>query len=336
MALSLDAVVATAPALPEPGEVFPRGAAQTGDAPVPAPAPAEGLYLIGRPTLKQFLRHVRSHAVNPPGEGTLVDEWHEANRVVRALEREEAGIADDAHPAELGAEYRPLLGELLADPLIRHGFNTVPTDIALIDLNRVVVYQKHIDLTYVHTLERSLPRTLTHEEIFRLCLPSERTFPPVKWSRVHHDKFVFVSPSNDLRFLGIMPLESDDVPYYPPPGNVVGIVGIAVGFGSNFLNALAVEGRLVLRNGSHRAYLLRKLGITHVPCIVQHVSSRAALEVVGSSEIQRHPDHFLKHPRPSMLSDYFNPALRKVMPVHRRLHQVTVGFHVEENVLPAL
>ena len=28
----------------------------------------KGLYLIGRPTLKQFLRHVRRHAVDPPAE----------------------------------------------------------------------------------------------------------------------------------------------------------------------------------------------------------------------------------------------------------------------------
>ena len=31
----------------------------------------ENLYLIGRPTLKQFLRFVRNNAVNPPDDGVL-------------------------------------------------------------------------------------------------------------------------------------------------------------------------------------------------------------------------------------------------------------------------
>ena len=37
-----------------------------------------------------------------------------------------------------------------------------------------------------------------------------------------------------------------------------------------------------------------------------------------------------------MLKDYFNPRLRKVVPVHRRLRQVTVKFEVNEVYVPAL
>src|SRR2546430_14377599 len=49
----------------------------------------ENLYLIGRPTLKGFLGFVRKHAVNPPGEGVLIEEWQAANECVRILEKEE-------------------------------------------------------------------------------------------------------------------------------------------------------------------------------------------------------------------------------------------------------
>ena len=37
-----------------------------------------------------------------------------------------------------------------------------------------------------------------------------------------------------------------------------------------------------------------------------------------------------------MLKDYFNPQLHVVLPVHRRLRQVTVRFEVEEDFVPAL
>ncbi len=78
------------------------------------------------------------------------------------------------------------------------------------------------------------------------------------------------------------------------------------------------------------------MGVTHVPCIVQHLPSRDELEVVASSSVRRNPDLYLKHVRPPMLKDYFNPQLRVVLPVHRRLRQVTVRFEVEEKFVPAL
>jgi hypothetical protein len=111
---------------------------------------------------------------------------------------------------------------------------------------------------------------------------------------------------------------------------------MAVGFGSNFLSAIHVENRLLLHNGSHRAYALRKIGLKRVPCIVQHVSSRDELELVASSEVRRHPDRYLKDPRPSMLADYFNPGLHTVMQVRSRLRQITVRVEVDETYVPAL
>src|SRR5436190_12690816 len=304
----------------------------------PPEAADENLYLHGRPTMKDFVRYVRSHALHPQGEGILMEEWQAANEVVRALEKDEAGCADrpPINKIDVNSKYEPLLIEFLKDPLIRNGFNSVPTEVAMVELDRLVVYQKHIDLTFVRQLKNKLGPAPSDEEIFRTCLPYDHPQPPVKWSRVHGNKFVFVSPSNDLRFLGTMRLQGKHITDYAPPGNLVGVVGIAVGFGSNFLNAVCAENRIILNNGSHRAYALRDMGFTHVPCIVQHVASREQLDVVACSDIRDEPDFFLKHPRPSMLKDYFNPKLRKVMPVRRRLHQIMVEFDVDEFSVPAV
>ncbi len=309
----------------------PAAAAVPGDA-------GEILYLTGWPKLKDFLHFVHDNAIESQDEARLITEWRAAKDHLGILEKTEARCAD--HPViskiEVGPKYESLLIEFLKDPLVKNGFNTVPTEVAFVALDQLVVYQKHIDLAFVRQLQAQLGPTPSDEDIFRTCLPGSQPRAPVKWSRLDDESYVFVSPSNDLRFLGTMRLKPDHIKDYPPPGALVGVIGLAIGFGSNFLNAVYCENRLVLNNGSHRAYALREMGVTHVPCVVQHVATRDELEVVATSKLRRDPDLYLKHSRPSMLKDYFNPKLRIVMPVHRQLRQLKVRFSVSEYFVPAL
>lgn len=319
-------------------ETPPAAALAPARASVAAPASVdEYLYLTGRPKLRHFLRFVQHNAVDPPARDVLIGEWQAAKDRIDALERTEAGLADRplVRKADV-AQYEPLLIEFLKDPLVRNGFNTVPSEVAFVDLDHLVVYQKHIDLTFVRQLQGRLGPAPSEEDIFRTCLPYDHPQPPARWSRLEDDSYVFVSPSNDLRFLGPMRLKGEHIQGVPHPGELVGVVGLAVGFGSNFLNAICCEDRLILNNGSHRAYALRDMGITHVPCIVQHASTRDELEMVAARDVRRDPDLYLKHPRPSMLRDYFDPRLRKVMPAHRQVRQVKVQFSFSEYYVPAL
>src|SRR5258708_31332980 len=80
----------------------------------------------------------------------------------------------------------------------------------------------------------------------------------------------------------------------------------------------------------------KTLNSSRVPCIVQHISSRDELSVLASTAITDAPNFYLQDPRPMMLKDYFDPRLRKVMPVHRRLRQATVKFDVDVTFAPAL
>ena len=296
------------------------------------------IYLIGRPTLRQFLSFVRNRSLEGrrADVGALTDEWRAAASHVLKLEKSEGDGAEHAAIQPLPALLEPLRERFLRDPLVQHGFNTVPTQLGVVELDRLVVYQHHIDLSYVRLLKERIGPAPGEEEIFRLCLPFDRPSPPAKWARTHRDTYVFTSPSNDLRFLGAMPLQTEQVVGYPPPGTLVGVVGVAVGFGSNFLSVISAYDRLILHNGSHRAYALRDLGITHAPCIIQHVYSREELNVVAASAVAERPDVFVKQPRPPLLKDYFDPKLRKIIPVIRRLRQVTVKFQVDEAYVPAL
>jgi len=296
------------------------------------------VYLTGRPTLRAFLSFVRNRSPNGRRAdlGALTDEWRAAASYINKLEKSEAGCAD--HPAiqPLPAQLEPLREQFVHSPLVEHGYNTVPAQVGIVELDRLVVYQHHIDLSYVAMLKEKLGPSPSEEEIFRFCLPFDHPRAPAKWARVHRDTYVFTSPSNDLRFLGAMPLNPENITDYPPPGALVGVVGLAVGFGSNFFSVISAFDRLILHNGSHRAYTLRALGHTHAPCVIQHAYSREELNAIAASAVAERPDAFVGQKRPPMLKDYFDPKLRKIVPVIRRLRQVTVNFQVDEGYVPAM
>lgn len=115
----------------------------------------------------------------------------------------------------------------------------------------------------------------------------------------------------------------------------MGVVGLVVGYGSNYLSAIHVDGRLILNNGSHRAFALRERGITHVPCAVQQITRREELDVVGPEDLKQYPDRYLSGPRPPVLKDYFDPQLRKIVSVPRHQRQVKIAFVVEPLDAPA-
>ncbi|HET8947524.1 MAG TPA: hypothetical protein VFQ07_11130 [Candidatus Polarisedimenticolia bacterium] len=304
---------------------------------VQAAARHETLFLAGRPTLKQFIRFARTNAVRPAGSSRLADTWRAAYEMVQRLQVEEAGRADDPPIVRIPVgEHETLLAEFLKDPLVQNGFNLVPTEVAFVELDRLVVSQKHIDLTHARRVEERLGRAPGPEQVFRACLADDHRQPHVEWAPAGDNRYVFVSRSNDLRTLGLQALEPRHLRGIAPAGEVVGVIGMAVGFGSNFLSVIHAENRLLLHNGSHRAYALRRLGIKSVPCIVQHVSCRDELELIALPEVRRNPDLYLKDPRPPMLCDYFHPGLHTVLRVRPRLRQITVRIDVEETYVPEL
>lgn len=297
----------------------------------------EHVFLVGRPPLGEFIGFVSSLALEEQAadQRALADEWRKANDQIMRLENQEAGWADNPEILDLPSSFDSLREQVYRDPIYKRSFSIVPTSIGMVELDRLVVFQKHINLEYVRLLQNKLGQEPPNETIFCTCLPFDHPLPPIQNLMISNNAYVFVSPSTDLRVLEPVLFEQGQIINYQPSGPISGVVGIVVGFGSNFLNAIAAEGRLVLNNGSHRAFALRDLGIKTVPCIIQHVSRREELDVIGSKEIRQNKDFYLRAPRPPLLKDYFNPKLRKIFLVPRRNKQVKVSFGVEQINIPA-
>jgi hypothetical protein len=301
------------------------------------PLADEHVFLIGRPPLGEFLGFVKVNAVDPSAIdlGALTAEWRSANDHIRQLEADEAGAADNL---TIGALSQPLARrahDVLNDPVIQRGFAVVPIEIGVVELDRLVVYQKHINLAYVQALKERLGPHPTDEAIFDFCLPRGQAGPAVRAAQISQDAFQFMSPSTDLRLMDSVIFRPDQVTNYTPNGAMSGVVALVVGYGVNLLSIIAAEGRGILSNGSHRAFALRDMGIAHVPCIVQRVSRREELMVIASEDVRGQPDIFLSASRPPVLKDYFDPALRKLVQVPRKVRQVRLVFKPEVLDVPA-
>jgi hypothetical protein len=258
------------------------------------------VFLIGRPPIGELLAFIRTMAVGGQNidPGDLTREWRAANDHVLDLERTEAGTADNPPIESLADDLGPLSREVMASAVYRRAYRFVPVDVVVIDLNRVVVFQKFINLSFVEELKRRLGPAPSPDAIFRFPLPLQPESPQVQRMQSGQNMYTFVSPSNDFRFTEAELLQPNDIPNFKSTGRPVAILGLAVGYGANLLSVLHVENRLVLVNGSHRAYALRDLGITQIPCLRQMVTRRDELDLVAGGDISGNPDRYLKAARP--------------------------------------
>jgi hypothetical protein len=298
------------------------------------PQTDDHVFLVGRPPLGEFLGFIRTMSIDgqTADQGQLADEWRHANDHVAALEKTEAGIADGLQVAPLPASLTQLAEQVRAQPSFQKTFGLMPTQFGVAELDRLIVFQKFINLGYIGTLKSTFTPTPTEIDIAQLAFGVGRPSAAVGSMQTAPNAYTFLSPSNDFRVLEAALLQPQQVAA-PSNGNPVAHVVISIGFGTNLLN-VAVENRLVLNNGSHRAYFLRELGITHVPCVIQYVSRRDELELIGG-ELQQNPDRYLKTSRPPLLKDYFDAKLRKVVPVCKKNRSVKVQVGCEVIDVPA-
>jgi hypothetical protein len=268
-------------------------------------------------------------------QGALAAEWRTANDHVVQLEKDEAGYADGAAITPIPAEMSALEQAALADPMFKRSFQVVPWHLGQVALDRLVVFQKRIGLGGVGRIKAQLGASPSAETVFKLCIPVDHPSSPPMTTQRASNGWIFGSPSNDIRLLDATLLMPDQVTGYQPSGAVAAVVGLVVGFSSNVLHVLHIESRLILMNGSHRAYALRDLGVTHAPCIVLELSRRDELDLIGPEEVKAKPDNYLTAARPPLLKDYFDPKLRKIVPVRRMVNQLQVGYGTSPGAHPA-
>lgn len=294
----------------------------------------DSVRLLGQPSLAKYTRFVQEKTVNGAGidRGGLVAEWRAAKDYYQELEETESGIADEIEIRELDPALTPLVEEAMVDPRFTYAFKTFETRFEMVELDRLVLFQTNVTQQGADRLKEQLPAEPDPAALLRFCLPAVVPEPPVKMRQVGSSRFVFTCESTDFRRHDPVLLRPDQIDDYQSFGPISGVVGLVVGFSSNFLTGVRQgdDGRVLLKNGYHRAYAMRDMGITHAPCIIQTVTSRDELSLAVSSKVAQNLDFYFASARPPMLRDFFDPRIRKVFQIYKTLKMIEIEFDVSE------
>ncbi len=296
-----------------------------------ATAPRDELWLLGQPPLADYLDvAMRDTVGTPPRRADVIAGWRKANDHLADLEKSEAGLADRIRCKKLPKEMRPLAQDLQQQDMFRDTFDRVPTTIEMVELDRIVVSQRHVTLPFVQDRAATLDPGMSGADLFRFCQPLDRRDAAVECRRLGRDRYAFLSDSTDLRYHETTLLRADQVSGLHRYGPVAGVVGIVVGHGSNFLSGIRWGKRIVLHNGYHRATALRMAGITHAPIIIQTVTRRDELDTVAANAVVDDPAFYFRANRPPLLKDFFDPRTSTVLPVRRKRKMIEVRYTVTE------
>jgi hypothetical protein len=291
----------------------------------------EELWLLGLPPLSRYLEFVER--ASPGGDrvdrAALTNEWRAANDYYQQLEHSEAGIASAASHRELDSSFTSFVPAVQDHPHFRRVFDTLPTQFGMVELDRLIVFQKHITRTFVDDLTARIGPAPSAEALFRMCMPLDAPEPPVQICQLGAGRYVFRCPSTDLRYHESIVLRPEQVQSYHSFGAIAGLIAVAVGFGCKFLNAVRVGTRVLLINGYHRACALRELGVTHVPCIIQTATCVDELALVVKGHVAEQAELYFESARPPLLKDFFDPKICKCLPISGQTHLVEVNIEVK-------
>ena len=296
----------------------------------------EEIWLLGQPPLSKLLQFVRDTVVDAAAvdRAALTAEWRAANDYYEELEKSEAGIANQGSHRELDAGLARLAAQVQAHPHYRRCFNTLPSSFGMVELDKLIVCQRHVTHNFVEAIKARVGPAPDPEALFRFCMPLETPDDtPVEILEVGSHRYTFRCESTDFRFHEPVLLRPEQAHGYEAYGAVAGIVGLVVGFGSNFLNAVQVGKRILLNNGYHRACALRSLGITHAPCVIQTATRADEVSIAVKSVVAESPEFYFESARPPLLKDFFDPKIRKVLRTRKRVRQIEVHFDIKNHLV---
>jgi hypothetical protein len=291
------------------------------------------LYLYGAMSQAQVTNIVRAQCV--PDEIAnlehIISGWRKAANLFREIESKETRAADNIEPLEIDKKYASKLESIRRDALFRNSFSVYPSELKIVALDTIVATQRQVSLPYIDMLTSRISKHPSLDELIDFCISPKQKVPDIQSLQNAENTFTFSSPSVDFRFLGGYSklLTNDDLNYSLGGGLPVSALILFVGYGAGSINVLRANNRLILNNGFHRVYALRKLGVTEIPVVVQDIGNpdlEMAPSILGLTR-----DYLTKHSRPVMVKDFFVPDLTTTLRLKGTMRAVRVQWGFDQS-----
>ena len=247
----------------------------------------EGRYLLGVEPVDAALTFL---AQNSPTE---IDPAAFAASDAQARRRRASRTYTPARVRPLAPEAAEHLRRLADRSLFRSMFEGTDYEVASVDIAGLVVAQPHVNFGYAL---RRVPEPVTPPQALEICLPVTKGNVDA-WGGVNSGPNVactLVTPDLNLTVTEARLDTSDGI----RPVFVIGRTAV-------FCHVVAVDGRLVIKNGTHRAVGLCARGIVRMPCLVTRADTPADLPE-GIDRRALMGDH------PPTVADFLDPELHLV------------------------
>ncbi len=285
------------------------------------------LYLFAAYTKKQVSDLVKNKCIDEEHSNftEIIQSWQEATESLREIEKEESGIINKCETFDISSG---LIEGIKLNPAITNTFSKHVMDFRMVEIDNLIAVQRNVLLDYVDQLTKKIPKNPSEDDLLKFCLIPEQQVPLPKPTRKSSRSWYFTSPSHDFRFLGGFlkkELTREDIQFPKVGGFPTHAIMLFVGYGAGCMNAFSVNGRLILSNGFHRAYALRRKGIKKIPLLIKKIGN-ADLEFPDEVKGLK-KDYLLKHPRPILIKDFFNDDLVRIF----KRKQATTVLNVNWN-----
>lgn len=293
-------------------------------------------YLYAFATQAEVINFVKKIALKEETKRlpTILKNWRSLQKRVDDLSKAENGIADTIVSSPIPPQYATTIKSYSEDQLFQKTFSQFETDFALVEIDNLVAPQRAVNLDYVKKLTSSFPKKLSLSELLQICVSPTRQMDPIQHLEVAPNTHIFSSPNSDIRFLGsfVKEIQSEDLSYAELGGLPTAAIIAFVGYGTPPVNVLYDGKRMILNNGFHRVYALRKKGVTKIPVIVQHVKN---VQLEFPQQVSGLPkEYLLQNPRPVLVKDFFVPDFTINLKIQERMKVVTVGVSVNQHDVP--
>jgi hypothetical protein len=257
--------------------------------------------------------------LDPAAITNLTSDWQKATDKREAfppLNGAEVGLSQvDTSDAAVLEHFR----QIEQTPLFKSIAPGRQVSIAYVKLDRLINPLVFLDYELLDTLKAELP-IIDDLHIARFALPAVLSVRINAMVDPTLRSVLFVSNEKTLT---IGPVQVQQTPQGTEVKFMVGSTPSLMVVGNN-------SGRLILRNGIHRAFLLAKMGVKVAPCVV--------VEEVGpvlAHSVTAYPSFsppVLTYPRPPMLLDFFDPELTIQVPLLRTNKLIRIS--AEETIIP--